>query len=799
MSSSSIIKTLLLLLSATTSYAQSLTLSGKVMDAANQPVPFADVVLLMPQDSAVYKGILTNEEGHYEIKDVASGDYIIKFSFIGFEDHYEAVTITQNLVLPNIVLKEQVQQLGEVVINTKRPTVKRKVDRLEFDVENSILSSDNAWEIVTKTPGVTAAGDQLAIRGSSGILVTINDKRVYLTGTELKNLLENTNGDDIKSIEVITNPPARYEAQGSAVLNIKMKKTVAPGYKGSVAGAYVQSLYPKGVVSTNHYYRNKKLSATGGYMFGSGHYYGFNDTEVKYFNDNGSVNSVWRSREEANYKALAQNSYNLNIEYQIDSLNTVNVGGNGFSSLKSTANIVTPTYIYGADGGLDSLFVNNNTRHYPRKNSTFNALFEHKFNDKDRLTFSGDYTNYYFNQNQEVASEFSLPGEAPYRSTRIGSYDTRNIYLLSLQADYSAKKWGSNIEAGIRYGTVDAENDFTYADEGGVVNPGMSNRFLYNERIFAGYLSFDRELGKWSFKAGLRGEYTELEGLSATTNERNTQKYFKVFPTVYTLYKPDENNQIGLSYGKRIIRPQYGALNPFRSYNTPYSYSTGDPGLQPALAHNFSLLYTLKDKHNFDLYYRYEKDPSMEIIYQDYATSTLVQQVTNIKSNRSAGMEFNTNIDLFSWWNTALQTNAAYGENTFQGANGNLYTNDIFSFSGSTNNRFTLNKAKDLLAEANFFYSSPTVAGASEYGDISSLTLMLRKRFFNGDGELTLILSDIYKGQAQNVTTRYANQYSSSSVYGDTRSFRIQFRYRFGNQKLEGARTREQTDEQRRL
>jgi hypothetical protein len=246
MSSSSIIKTLLLLLAATTGYAQSLTLSGKVMDAANQPVPFADVVLLMPQDSAVYKGILTNEEGHYEIKDVASGDYIIKFSFIGFEDHYEAVTITQNLVLPNIVLKEQVQQLGEVVINTKRPTVKRKVDRLEFDVENSILSSDNAWEIVTKTPGVTAAGDQLAIRGSSGILVTINDKRVYLTGTELKNLLENTNGDDIKSIEVITNPPARYEAQGSAVLNIKMKKTVAPGYKGFSSRGLCTEPLPKG-------------------------------------------------------------------------------------------------------------------------------------------------------------------------------------------------------------------------------------------------------------------------------------------------------------------------------------------------------------------------------------------------------------------------------------------------------------------------------------------------------------------------------------------------------------------------
>lgn len=797
MSSSSIIKTLLLLFTVT-GFAQTPAVKGRVLDAGAQPVPFADVVL-MQQDSTIYKGTLTNEQGHYEIKPVTAGGYILKISAVGFEEHCQDISVSKTLTLPDVTLKEQVQQLGEVVVNSRRPVVKRKIDRLEFNVENSILSSDNAWEIVTKTPRVAAAGDQLSIRSSSGILVTINDKRVYLTGTELKNLLENTNGEDIKSIEVITTPPARYEAQGSAVLNIKMKKNTAPGYKGAVAGAYVQSLYPKGVVSTNHSFKNEKFSATGGYMFGSGHYYSLTDNEVKYFNENGTTASTWKSREEANYKALAQNSYNLNIEYQIDSLNTVNVGGNGFSSLKSTANIITPTYIYGEDGALDSLFVNHNTRHYPQKNSTFNALYEHKFNDKDRLTFSGDYTNHYFNQNQFIDTEFSLSGEGPYRSTAITSNDTRNIYLLSLQADYSANKWGSNIEAGFRYGTVDAENDFTYTDEGGVLNPGMSNRFVYDERIYAGYMGFDRELGKWSFKAGVRGEYTQLEGTSATTGERNTQEYFKVFPTVYTLYKPNEKHQIGLSYGKRIIRPQYGALNPFRSYNTPYSYSTGDPRLQPAIAHNFSLLYTLNDRHNFDLYYRIENDPSMEIIYQDYATNTLVQQITNIKSNRSAGLDFNTTVDVYGWWQSSLQANAAYGENTFQGADGSLYTNDIFSYGGTTNNRFTLNKAKDLLAEANFNYNSPTVAGASEIGDISSLTLMLRKKFLQGNGQLTLIFSDVYKGQVQEVTTRYANQYSYSSIWGDTRSFRVQFSYRFGNQKLQGARTREQTDEQRRL
>jgi hypothetical protein len=798
MSSSSIITFFLLL--SFSCFGQTHTISGRVTDSAGQPIPFVDIAVTQQlKDSTFFKAAQANEAGQYRISNIPQGNNLLKISAIGFADKVIPVSVDNNLTMPDVVLRDEVQELGEVVIESRRPVVTRKIDRLEFNVENTILSSENAWEILKQAPGVSIAADQLSIRGSSGIMVTINDKRVYLSGTELKNLLENTNGDDIKAIEVITTPPARYEAQGSAVLNIKMKKNIAPGYKGSVAGAYVQSLYPKGVVSTNHYYKNKKLSVTGGYMFGSGHYYGFTDSEVRYFNEAGATTSTWRSREEANYKALAQNSYNLNIEYQLDSLNTISVGGNGFSSLKSSSEIITPTYIYGATGALDSIFVTRNNRDYPQKNSTFNGLFEHKFSDKERISFSGDYTNYYFNQNQNVTAEFSLPGEAPYRNSFITSDDIRNIYLLSLQADYNANKWGSNIEAGFRYGTVDAENDFTYADDGRILNPGLSNRFLYDEKIFAGYLSADREFGKWSFKAGLRGEYTDLEGASATTGEVNTQKYFKVFPSIYTLYKPNDKHQVGLTYGKRITRPQYGALNPFRSYNTPYSYSTGDPRLQPALSHNFSLLYTLNNKHNIDLYYRYEKDPSMQIIYQDYETNTLVQQITNIKSNSLTGLSLNTNMDLYNWWNTSVYANAAYGENTFQGEDGGLYTNEIFTYGINSVNRFTLTKAKDLTAETNFYYSSPSVNGASEQASISSLTLSVRKKFLNKNAELTLVFSDIYKGEVQKLTTNYANQYNESSNYGDSKSFRIQFSYRFGNQKLEGERNREQTDEQRRL
>ena len=783
--------------------AQDPVISGNVYDTAKQPLAFADVVFKSVQDSTVVKTAFTDESGHFEITNIHPGNYILTVSTVGFEHYTTSRTIVADVVLPDITMVTGNKELENVVITQKRPIVKRKIDRLEFEVENSILSSSNAWEIVKKTPGVNVVGDGISIRGSGGILVTINDKKVYLTGTELKNLLENTDGDNIKSIEVITTPPAKYEAQGSAVLNIKMKKNVSGGYKGSLSGAYVQSMYPKGVVATNHYFKNKKLTVFGGYMFGSGHYYSESKGEVRYSNpEDNQITSIWKSKEKANYRATQQNSYNISAEYAIDTLNTVSAGFNGFSSLKSTALIDTPTSIYNGSGQLDSLYTTRNRRNYPAKNSTLTGSLEHKFDSSNKIIVSSDYTQHYINQNQDIAAQFTLPDNAPHGFQDIGSNDTRRITLFSVQGDYNGKAGETTLEAGMRYGNVSAKNIFDYENAiHGIPSTvlDLSNRFLYDEDILAGYIGAEREFGKWDFKAGLRGEHTKLEGNSVTTQEVNRQDYFKLFPSAYAMYKVSDNHQIGLSYGKRIVRPQYSALNPFRSYNTPYSYSTGDPRLQPALTHNFSLQYTLKQKYNFDLFYRYEKDPASEVIYQDYATSTVITKYTNIRRNVSLGLEFNTNIQFFEWWEAGTMSTIGYQENTFQGADGGMQVINQWTVYASANSRFILNKNKDLLAEFDFFYMSPAVQGAYKLTDISSLSMSVKKVFLNKNAEAGVLLSDIYRGERQTITTRYGNQYSTYNNYGDSQSFRVFFRYRFGNQKLGEGKTRDTTDEQKRL
>lgn len=782
--------------------SQQVKVNGTLHDSTKQPVPFADAFLLSVRDSAKVAAVLTAETGKFELK-ASKGNYILKISALGFEDYYKNITLSRDTETGIIMLKEIMQTLEDVIINTSKPIVKRKIDRLEFNVENSSLSSTNAWEILKKTPSVTAsANGALTVRNSSNILVTINDKKVYLSGEELKQLLENTNGEDIKSVEVITNPPAKYEAQGSTVLNIKMKKTNLEGYKGSLSSAYVQSMYPKGVVSTSHYYKTKKLSLSGGYSFGSGAYYREGKDFVYYLDDQKKVKSEWVSILNRRDKALAQNSYRMNAEYAIDTLTTITAGTNGFISRNSHGNYNVPTYIYNAAGQMDSLYVTQNQRKTPSSTGSYNVSLERKLSNKGKIALAGDYTHYYNNENQDIRSSFSLPESAPYRITRFVSDNTQRIKLFSVQTDYSFENKGTTFEAGAKLGKVNADNYLDYRDDlnGNLIeNKDRTSRFLYNEAIYAGYVSYSTEIGKWSLKTGLRGEYTKLEGNSVTINEINGQEYFKIFPTLYVLYKPVDDHEIGLSYGKRINRPQYSRLNPFRSYYNLYSYFTGDPKLQPDIIHNISLLYTLKSKYNFDLYYRYTKDPSMEISFQDYETNTVIYKFTNIKSKVAYGIDFNTSFEFYPGLTTSLQGEANYIKDLFQGTDGIVYNNNAFTYSGSINNRLVLDKKSGLAAELNWFYNSPSIQGTFTISSISSLSFSLNKKVLKNKGEVILLLSDIYKGEKQRVTTKYANQYNYFDDYSDTQRFRISFKYNFGNQTIKNSAPKETTDEQKRL
>jgi len=786
------------------SFAQPvIKLSGSVQNSKKELLSFADIAIINMADSLDYKNSVTDEKGFFEIDKLQKGMYVLKIAAFGYTDYEQHIILESDQVLPVVILEEETTLMEDMIIHYKKPVIKRKIDRLEFTIEGSVLAADNAWEILKKTPGVmVSAGESLSVRGSSSILITINDKKVYLTGEELKQLLENTQGENIYSIEVITNPPAKYEAQGGAILNISMKKNIMEGYKASVSGAYVQSMYPKGVVSTSQNYKTKKLTLSGGYSRGTGTYYRQSKDVIRYMDDEKKTTSEWISFLNRKNKSLSQNAYRLSAEYAIDSLQSVTLGTNGFISTNNYGTYNVPTYIYNGNSVLDSLYTTRNDRKDPQKTSAYNLGYEYKLGEKEKLSFLSDYTRYFNKEYQDITSLFSLPDDEPYRKMRFVSDNIQNIRLFSVQGDYMREKNDETWEAGVKWGRVKADNTLDFKDEKAgmlVGNAERTSRFLYKEMIYAGYVSYAKEIDKWSFKAGLRGEYTSLEGNSETIDEINKQNYFKLFPSVYGLYKPTEGHEIGISYSKRISRPQYSWLNPFRSYYNRYSYFTGDPDLKPAIINNISLLYTLAGNYNFDLYYRNESNPAMEISYQDYETNTLVYKFTNIKRKTGYGLDFNTSIDFFSWWQSGIQTSLNYVQDTFQGLDGQFYKNERLQFSSSINNRFNLNAKKDFTAEVNGFYTSPSVQGTFTISSFSSLSVSFRKLLFDGKGEFSVIFSDIYRGEKQTVSTNYANQFNYFNDYSDSQSFRIGFKYNIGNRKIKNVESRNKTEEQQRL
>ena len=778
-------------------FTQNIKFSGLVFNSKNEIIINAKISIFNQLDSLQIYNSTSNEKGFFEINNIESGKYNVKISANHFQELKAILTLKNDVLNKEIILKEITNKLEQVVIQIKKPTIKRKIDRLEFNVENTILSSNNAWEILKKTPEVLVAGSTISIRGSQSILVTINDKKIYLTGDELKNLLEATNGDDVKLIEIITNPPAKYDAQGSAVLNIRLKKNLKLGYKSSIKTSYVQSTYPKFVANTSQFYKSKQLSVFGNYSFGSGTYIRFGEDVVIYQEQK----QTWKSSMNRKDKALSQNTYRLNLDYEIDSLSTISVGTDGFISLKNAAQYNVPTTIFDENNVNISNYTTFNTRQTPQKNSSYNLSFDHKFNDKQNLNFTTVYTNYDYLERQDINTIFNFAGIPKY-SERFVSDNKQLINLISSQVDFSSQKENATFETGIKFGNVKARTNLLFQEEESnllIDKPNKSNQFNYDETILAGYASFSKELKKWELKAGLRTEYTNLKGISVNPKTENMQEYLKFFPTLHVLYKPSARNEIGISYGKRISRPNYSWLNPSKSYYNKFSYFIGDADLKPTITHNLSLLYTFNNQYNFDFYYRNEKNPSIEISFQDPTTNTLVYNFTNIEKDEAVGLDFSCNLNPKKWWTIGFNSTFSFTEDTFQGIDKQIYKNNVFGFNGSVNQQFNFNKSKNFTGEVNLTYNSPSVQGTFDISESSSLQLGCLKKLFDDKFSIALVLSDIYRGEKQKVSTNYANQNNYFLDYRDTQSIRINLKYNFGNQKLKNSTAKEKTDEQKRL
>lgn len=764
--------------------AQEYTISGSVVDNQGLPVPFTNVLLFNP-DKEVVKGTITEDDGTFTITGLDPATYSLKASFVGYGDYLsDAFELSGDKTLLTITLKETVEGLEEVTLVGKKPTVERKADRLVFNVENSIVSSGNTLDILKRTPSVVVSQDNITVR-NEGVTIYLNDRKVQLSPSELSSLLENLDGNAIKSIEVITNPPARYDAEGGSVLNINTSRAVATGYKGNINGRATYSIFPKYNIGTSHYYKNDKLNLFFNYSFSPSKFSNQSDIFINYRNE--GITTTWNQDFERTSRTQAHNA-NLILDYQLSEKSELNFSAVGLLSPNIDQSTASNTSVISSSANPFFIRTASDIDN-DRNNIALDLQYKYAL-ENGQLSALVHFTSFGREQLQALTSNYRNNNNDLFRTVQFTSDADQDIEIYTAQVDYETTLGEFSFEAGAKAAIIDSQSriDFLNIDDEGSsgLDQAQSDNFLYDEKVFAGYFSFSRDWDKWSAKAGLRAEQTNSTGTSIVLETENELDYLEFFPTAYLQYTISDNHSVGLNYSRRLSRPRYEDLNPFAIFLNENNFDVGNSGLQPSFSNRFNFNYTFKNEYFFDVYYSDNGENIVTLAQQDNVNQILRTERQNAVGSKSWGLDLNHAREIGNWLYVATYISLFHEEDTFVAtqSGGVEFTNKVDGLYVYLGNSFTLDKKKTFTAEATVEYISEFIQGAYVQDDVFRLDIGLRKRLWDRRASLSLNFGDVFNRATALVSADYLNQDNSYFPRVETQLFRVGFRYNFGNFRL---------------
>lgn len=791
-----------------TCFAQEYNVNGVVNDENKQPIAFSNVTLKSTMEPTLIKGTTTDEDGLFKFENIKANDYVLEVSFIGFETYKDTISVHGNINYKPIVLKEKAENLDDVTVIAKRPTVKRMIDGLVFNVENSTLSNGSVLDVLKHTPGVIVADGSITVRNSAPT-VYINDRRVHLSLDDVTQLLEGTSANNIKSIEVITKPPAKYDAEGGAVINIVTSKNIIAGYKGSLFGNYKQgSEYPKYSLGTSHFFKTEKIDAYVNYNISPKKEFRQIDEFISFFDTANQPDSRWVTSSNETRKSVDQN-INANIDYNFNKKNTLGLSANILMSPRNNTKtgINSTTEVFDSNNVLDSTFNTINNAVAETYNLAFTLNYVHEFDrEGEKISLSTHHTDYDYSSYQDVNTGYFFPNsDVSFRDNKFQTFARQKIKLYTGQVDYELPgNDSSKFEAGLKFSSINSDNvltQYTFQNDIKVEDLQNSDTFLYDEMNYAGYASYAKDWKTWSFKSGLRVEYTDITGNSISTNTINNSSYFKFFPSLYLLKKLNDNNELYINYNRRIYRPKYEQLNPFVFFLNDNTYRTGDPNLKPEIDDEFILGYTFNKNYTFELYYRYENNSTFQIAVQDNNNKILKYIDTNLDKAVSYGLDFTTYTKIVSRWNLYVYNSVFYYDNYFFAIESNNVPerNGKWSFYSQIGNYFTLLKDESLSLDVMYLYISPTANGATVVSTRAGLNINLKKTLWNNKASLNIGMEDVFNTQNFSTSTKYLNQDIYLKIKPENRLLVFGFNYKFGNSTLKNNQRKIDIEERDRL
>jgi len=757
--------------------AQSLDVSGFVIDTTDEPVAFANLLVLKVKDSSVVTGTSSDENGFFKISKLNPDQYLLKTTFIGFTDNFKVITVSEEMVDIEILMEESLEALNEVQLIYKKPTVVRESDRLVFKVENTALSQGNLVEVLRSTPSVLVLDDAILVKNTAPVIY-INDRRVHLSSSEVIELLQGTSAANIKSVEVITNPSAKYDADSGVVLKIIMSKNLVTGYNGSVFSNYEQGVFPKTSFGTTHYFKGDKTNLFFNYSFNSRKDNRVDDEQVFY------PDEEWNTNLNKN-KWSETHNLGVNFDYELSKKSNLALSANAQFLPYFKYLIRSNTDIESNTSSFDRITSNSLSRDN-RHNVGFDLDYNYQISDASKLAFNAHYTNYDYQRRQDVNSDYSFGGAIIVDETAYNSKSNQDTNIFTSQLDYAMTlSENASLGTGIKFSNVKTgsgilQNDIIAGEE--IINPGNTNTFDYNEDVYGAYLDYSYSKDKLNLNAGLRVEQTNITGISS--NDTNSkQDYLEFFPTVSLGWQISENVLSSINFKRSIDRPNYNNLNPFVYFLNDNTIFTGNPNLKPVITNAIFLDASINDKFSFTVYYKKYENNFFELPLQDNTNNILIYTPLNISSTEEIGFDFETNLNITDRWFLYFAT-SIYNYKDTGTVSGTSLKRDMWSNYSNLTSNISFLKDKSLTASISIYYLGKNIQGFRIIDTRWDTYFTISKRLFKDKGSISLSMSDLFNKQDYSSSLDFMNQRSNILNDFDTRYIKLGFRYKFGNTKL---------------
>lgn len=777
---------LFLILPFSSSSQNEAMVKGKVLEFnSKNPLDYATIIIYSQKDSSMISGETTNAQGDYFIK-IPYGNYFGKIEFIAYHSHIIApFTLTPENNILNVGITELMfnsTSLKEVEVMTSKGNMQMTLDKKVYNVGKDISNSGGTiTDILSNVPSVEVNEEGIiSLRGNSGVQILIDGKPSAMAGKNGAGLKQ-LSANQVERIEVITNPSAKYEAEGIAgIINIVLKKENKPGINGSInLTVGHRDIY--GVVANLNYRKNRfNFFSNIGLDYRNNHGFGTLYQEIR--NDSLTIMEFERNHVLGGVWGNAR----LGIDYYFNNNNILTTAVNFQQGQDNDeVNMIYQDYVDDLSNPIGISSRDDNTVKdetnleysltYTRKLGIkgHELIGDIRFQDVQKLDGS-ELIGKYFDSN------FNLIG---IENLEQRSSDVEGERRLITKIDYSCPiSQNGKIELGYQGAFRKIKNNFKVEER--TINDwreltSVSNDFKYNENIYGIYGTYKYTKGGLGYQIGARMEYTDVQTVLVKTNIENPRKYFNFFPSVNLKYDLKNNNALKVSYSRRVRRPTYNDLSPFFTYNDPRNQFKGNPDLKPEYTDSYELShvkYWENGSLSSAIFYRQRTNVISRILEQINGDTTLLR-TENLKSREDIGLDFTVTYQPAAWWNFNANTALFYVANDASNIDVS-YQNHNYSWTAKINSRFKIKTKTDLQLTFNYIAPQAKAQGVSK--SLAFFNLGVSRVVLNNKGKLTFNIADVFNSAVFRGMTETNSIYRESEFLWTYRTFRLSLNYQIG-------------------